>query len=61
MTNKFTLKKAFRETITGYEKVVWYVMDGNFVTDAFDLKRDAVYYMGLWNSEAARNAQNTDR
>lgn len=55
---KFTLKKAFSMTSTGREKVCWYVMDGSFVTDAFDLKRDAVYYMGLWNSEAARNGIN---
>lgn len=48
---KFTLKKAYTETSSGFEKVVWYVMDGNFVTDAFDLKRDAKYYMDLWNSE----------
>ena len=52
---KFTLKKAYTETSSGYEKVVWYVMDGDFVTDAFDLRRDAKYYMDLWNSEAARN------
>jgi hypothetical protein len=55
MTNKYTLKKSFHETITGYEKVVWYVMDGDFVVDGFSLKRDAKYYMDLWNSEAARN------
>ena len=54
MTSKFTLKKAYTETSTGREKIVWYVMDGDFVTDAFDLKRDAKYYMDLWNSEAAR-------
>jgi hypothetical protein len=52
MNNKFTLQRAFRETITGYEKVVWNVMDGDFVVDAFSLRRDAKYYMDLWNSQA---------
>lgn len=42
-------------TSSGLEKVIWHVMDGDFITDAFDLRRDAKFYMGLWNSEAARN------
>ena len=55
MNTKYSLKRAFQSTITGYEKVVWNVMDGDFVIDTFSLKRDAKYYMDLWNSEAARN------
>ena len=50
MTEKYTIKRAFRETITGYEKVVWHIMDGDFVVDACDMKRDAKYYADKWNA-----------
>lgn len=56
MANKFTLKKAYGSTSTGREVVVWDVVDSadGYVVDTFSLRRDAKYYMDLWNSEAAR-------
>jgi hypothetical protein len=56
MNSKYTIKRAFSETITGYEKVVWNVMDGEFIVDTFSLKRDAKYFMELWNCENERNS-----
>lgn len=55
MTNKYTLNKSYGTTHTGREVVLWDVMDGDYTVDTFSLKRDAKYYMDLWNSEAARN------
>jgi len=49
----YTIKKAYAETSTGAEKVVWYIMDGDFVVDACDLKRDAKFYCDKWNAETA--------
>jgi hypothetical protein len=34
----------------GVEKSVWYIMDGDFVVDATDLRRDAKYYADKWNA-----------
>ena len=46
----YTIKKSYTMTKTGTEKAVWYIMDGDFVVDACDLRRDAKYYCDLWNS-----------
>jgi hypothetical protein len=46
----YTLKKSYTLTPTGAEKTVWHIMDGDFVVDACDLKRDAKHYCDLWNS-----------
>ena len=46
----YTLKKACTETKTGAERVVWYIMDGDFVVDACDLRRDAKYFCDMWNA-----------
>lgn len=50
--DKYTLRKAYILTRTGREKVVWHVMLGDFVADAFDLRRDAKFYMDAWNAYA---------
>ena len=57
MTNKYTLNKSYGTTHTGRERVHWNVVDSGCGTiiDTFSLRRDAKYYMDLWNSEAARN------
>ena len=49
---KYTVQKAYGTTPTGRERVVWNVMEGDFVVDTFSLKRDAVYYMEQWNKAA---------
>jgi hypothetical protein len=49
----YTLKKAYVETHTGAEKPVWHIMDGDFVVDACDLKRDAKYFCDKWNAAPA--------
>lgn len=56
MANKYTLQKAYGSTSTGREYVTWNVIDAaaGYVIDTFSLRRDAKYYMDLWNSEAAR-------
>ena len=46
----YTIKKSYTMTKTGTEKAVWYIMDGDFVVDACDLRRDAKYYCDMWNS-----------
>ncbi len=46
----YTIKKSYTMTKTGLEKAVWYIMDGDFVVDACDLRRDAKFYCDLWNS-----------
>jgi hypothetical protein len=46
----YTIKKSYTMTKTGLERVVWHIMDGDFVVDVCDLKRDAKYYCDLWNS-----------
>jgi hypothetical protein len=55
---KYTLNKSYGTTHTGRERVIWNVIDSGCGTiiDTFTLRRDAKYYMDLWNSEAARNA-----
>ena len=57
MANKYSLNKAYGTTPTGRERVIWNVIDSGSgeVIDTFSLRRDAKYYMDLWNSEAARN------
>jgi hypothetical protein len=50
--NKYTVQKAYGTTPSGKERVVWNVMEGNFVVDTFNLKRDAVYYAKSWNQAA---------
>ena len=53
MTTKttYTVKRAYTMSRSGVEKTVWYIMDGDFVVDVCDLKRDAKYYCDLWNKE----------
>ena len=55
---KFSLIKVYGTTHTGRERVLWDVIDSvsKETIDTFGLRRDAKYYMDLWNSEAARNA-----
>lgn len=57
MNNKFSLNKAYGTTLTGRERVIWNVIDSGSgeIIDTFSLRRDAKYYMDLWNAEAARN------
>ena len=50
MTTKYTVKRAYAQTHTGREIYVWHIMDGDFVVDACDMKRDAKYYADKWNS-----------
>lgn len=50
MTTKYTIKRAYAQTHTGREIYVWHIMDGDFVVDAFNLKRDAKYYADKWNA-----------
>ena len=50
MTTKYTIKRAYAQTHTGREIYVWHIMDGDFVVDACDLKRDAKYWCDKWNS-----------
>jgi hypothetical protein len=50
MTTKYTVKKAYSETHTGREISIWHIMDGDFVVDACDLKRDAKYWCDKWNA-----------
>lgn len=56
--SKFSLNKAYGSTPSGREYAIWNVIDSGSgeVIDTFSLRRDAKYYMDLWNSEAARNA-----
>ena len=49
---KYTVKRAYAQTHTGREIYVWYIMDGDFVTDVCTLKRDAKYYCDLWNANS---------
>ena len=45
----------------GVEKSVWHIMDGDFVVDVTDLRRDAKYYADKWNAaekESANASQN---
>jgi hypothetical protein len=45
----------------GVEKAVWYIMDGDFVVDVTDLRRDAKYYADKWNAaekESSNASQN---
>jgi hypothetical protein len=59
MANKYSIQKAYGTTPTGRERVIWNVIDSGSgsgeVIDTFSLRRDAKYYMDLWNSEAARS------
>lgn len=50
MNKKYTIKRAYSETSTGRQIVVWHIMNGNFVVDATDLKRDAKYLADKWNA-----------
>ena len=47
----YTIKRAYAQTSTGREIYVWHIMNGDFVVDACDLKRDAKYYADKWNAE----------
>jgi hypothetical protein len=47
---KYTIKKSYTMSKAGVEKSVWYIMDGDFVVDATDLRRDAKYYADKWNA-----------
>ena len=48
---KYTIKKAYAYDLKGKERVIWYVMDGEHIVDAFVLKRTAQFYCDLWNKE----------
>ena len=54
---KYTIKKSYTMTNAGVEKAVWYIMDGDFVVDATDLRRDAKYYADKWNA-AEKDSKN---
>lgn len=45
----YTIKKAYVMTDSGAEKVIWNIMEGDFVVDSTDLKRDAKYWCDKWN------------
>jgi len=52
MTTKYTIKRAYRvDSSTGRERVVWWIMHGEVVVDACDLKRDAQYFCDKWNGK----------
>ena len=58
---KYTIKKSYTMSKAGIEKSVWYIMDGDFVVDATDLRRDARYYADKWNAaekESSNASQN---
>jgi hypothetical protein len=59
VNQKFSIQKAYGLTPAGREYVIWNVIQmvrGTVhVIDSFSLRRDAKFYCGLWNSEAARN------
>jgi GNAT superfamily N-acetyltransferase len=58
---KYTIKKSYTMSKDGVEKSVWYIMDGDFVVDATDLRRDAKYYADKWNAaekESSNASQN---
>ena len=50
--NKYTVQKAYGTTPTGKERVVWNVMEGNFVVDTFNKRYVAKYYADKWNQAA---------
>ena len=52
----YTIKRAYCMTSTGLERVVWHIMDGDFVVDACDLKRDAKYYCEQWNNSILKQS-----
>ncbi len=54
---KYTIKKSYTMSTAGVEKSVWYIMDGDFVVDATDLRRDAKYYADKWNA-AEKDSKN---
>jgi len=47
---KYTIKKSYTMSKAGVEKSVWHIMDGDFVVDVTDLRRDAKYYADKWNA-----------
>lgn len=51
MQNKFTVQKAYGTTSTGKERVVWNVMQGEFVVDTFNKRYIAKYYADKWSKE----------
>ena len=58
---KYTIKKSYTMSKAGVEKSVWYIMDGDFVVDVTDLRRDARYYADKWNAaeeESSNASQN---
>jgi hypothetical protein len=58
---KYTIKKSYTMSKAGVEKSVWHIMDGDFVVDVTDLRRDAKYYADKWNAaekESANASQN---
>ena len=50
LIEKYTIKQSYTMSKSGVEKVVWHIMDGDFVVDATDLKRDAKHYADKWNA-----------
>jgi len=48
---KYTIKKSYTMSKAGVEKSVWHIMDGDFVVDVTDLRRDAKYYADKWNAD----------
>jgi predicted nucleotidyltransferase len=63
---KYTIKKSYTMSKAGVEKSVWHIMDGDFVVDVTDLRRDAKYYADKWNaaekesSDASQNLHKQD-
>jgi hypothetical protein len=58
---KYTIKKSYTMSKAGVEKAVWHIMDGDFVVDVTDLRRDAKYYADKWNAaekESSNASQN---
>jgi hypothetical protein len=58
---KYTIKKSYTMSKAGVEKSVWHIMDGDFVVDVTDLRRDAKYYADKWNAaekESSNASQN---
>jgi hypothetical protein len=58
---KYTIKKSYTMSKSGVEKSVWYIMDGDFVVDVTDFRRDAKYYADKWNAaekESSNASQN---
>jgi pyrimidine deaminase RibD-like protein len=57
---KYTIKKSYTMSKAGVEKSVWHIMDGDFVVDVTDLRRDAKYYADKWNA-AEKDSSNASQ